>query len=303
MGLLLEILRYKFEADLVSCVEAFERKVREYEKQSGKDVDDDTVIGIVILRTTDAAVKEHLVRHTSRLDAWSKMRAEIVEIARTQQYLRSTPQDMDIGAFPKGNKGDRGGKGKDKGKDSKGKDKGKGKGKDKDKSNSAGGGGAGKGQRICFYCNKPGHTKQECRERLADLKKAESAKGRTAAAVPESSEPEGESVAASTLRVAVPVAGVQGSSKRLLVDTGAGGGIAPRGFDPQAQEALGEAINMKTIAGEPLNLENRKTSVLQHGGTQVNFSYRESDVKFPVISVSEATKQGTWLVVGPGTQS
>ena len=45
VGLLLEILRCKFEGDLVSCVEAFERKVREW----GKDVDDNTVIGIVIL--------------------------------------------------------------------------------------------------------------------------------------------------------------------------------------------------------------------------------------------------------------
>ena len=32
VGLLLEILRYKFEDDLVPCIEAFERKVREYEK-------------------------------------------------------------------------------------------------------------------------------------------------------------------------------------------------------------------------------------------------------------------------------
>ncbi|CAE7244466.1 unnamed protein product [Symbiodinium sp. CCMP2592] len=73
VGLLLEILRYRFEGDLVSCVEAFESKVREYEKQSGKEVEDDTIIGIVILGMADAAVKEHLVRHASRLDTWGKM--------------------------------------------------------------------------------------------------------------------------------------------------------------------------------------------------------------------------------------
>ena len=38
VGLLLEILRYKFEGDLVSCIESFERKVREYEKQQGEGV-------------------------------------------------------------------------------------------------------------------------------------------------------------------------------------------------------------------------------------------------------------------------
>ena len=104
VGLLLEILRYKFEGDLVTCIEAFERKVREYEKQSGKDIDDETIIGIVILGVTDASVKEHLVRHSGRLDSWSKMREEILEIARTEKCLKSTPTPMDIGATPQGGK-------------------------------------------------------------------------------------------------------------------------------------------------------------------------------------------------------
>ena len=102
VGLLLEILRYKFEGDLVTCIEAFERKVREYEKQSGKDIDDETIIGIVILGVTDASVKEHLVRHSGRLDKWSKMREEILEIARTEKYLKSTPTPMDICATLRG---------------------------------------------------------------------------------------------------------------------------------------------------------------------------------------------------------
>ena len=67
VGLLLEILRYKFEGDLVTCIEDFERKVREY-------IDDETIIGVVILGVTDTSVKEHLVRHSGRLDKWSKMR-------------------------------------------------------------------------------------------------------------------------------------------------------------------------------------------------------------------------------------
>ncbi|CAE7207180.1 RE2 [Symbiodinium natans] len=242
VGLLLEILRYKFEGDLVSCIESFERKVREYEKQSGKDVDDETVIGIVILGVEDQTVKEHLIRHSSRLDTWKKMRAEIIEIARTQKYLQSTPQPMDVGGLPKkphkgspkGAKGDgKGDKGKSTGKDAGGK-----KGGDK-------GGKGDKKKGPCFYCQKPGHTKAECRKRAADLKKAEN-KGRTVA---------------------------------------------------------GDRVRMNTVTGEALKLGKCKTSSLKHGDVPVEFNYRESNsVQFPVISMSEASQKGTWLVVGPSHQ-
>ena len=114
-------------------IEAFERKVREYEKQSGKDVDDDTIIGVVILGISDPAVKEHLVRHAGRLDSWKKMRAEILEIARTQKYPpRRAPANghwrraqrkragaTRTGSSPKGKDKDNKGKGK-KGKEGKG---------------------------------------------------------------------------------------------------------------------------------------------------------------------------------------
>ena len=298
VGLLLEILRYKFEGDLVSCIESFERKVREYEKQSGKDVDDETVIGIVILGVEDQTVKEHLIRHSSRLDTWKKMRAEIIEIARTQKYLQSTPQPMDVGGLPKkphkgspkGAKGDgKGDKGKSTGKDAGGK-----KGGDK-------GGKGDKKKGPCFYCQKPGHTKAECRKRAADLKKAEN-KGRTAAAAPETQEePESEGLAASTLCVAT-VANPE-THCRILVDTGAGGGLAPVGFDNKAVEVAGDRVRMNTVTGEALELGKCKTSSLKHGDVPVEFNYRESNsVQFPVISMSEASQKGTWLVVGPSHQ-
>ena len=268
VGLLLEILRYKFEGDLVTCIEAFERKVREYEKQSGKDIGDETIIGIVILGVTDASVKEHLVRHSGRLDKWSKMREEILEIARTEKYLKSTPTPMDIGATPQGGK--KGKEGKGKGKDGKGKE---GKGKKGEK-----GGGktssapAKKGP--CFYFQKPGHTKAECRKRLADLKKAEG-KGRTAAAAPEAPEPEGESVAASTLCVAAPAADVGNCKHKLLVDTGAGGGLAPTGFDCEAVSVAESQVSMRTVTGEPLKLGRKLCSAMSSGDIGVKFHYRK----------------------------
>ncbi|CAE7288216.1 unnamed protein product, partial [Symbiodinium necroappetens] len=217
-----------------------------------------TIIGVVILGIGDPTVKEHLVRHAGRLDSWMKMRAEILAIARTQKYLQSGPQPMDIGP--------------------------------------------------CFYCQKMGHTKAECRKRLADpdLKKAEqkAGKGRPAAAAPEE-EPEQESVAASTLCVAVPACSLPTESPKhkLLLDTGAGGGLAPCGFDFEAQQFPGPKVSMTTFTGEPLELGKKKVSSLQHEKVSVSFAYRESkDVSFPVISMSGASSNGTWLVIGPNTQ-
>ena len=129
-----------------------------------------------------------------------------------------------------------------------------------------------------------------------------------AAAVPEE-EPEQESVAASTLCVAVPACSfpTESPKHKLLVDTGAapgaGGGLAPCGFDFGAREVPGPRVSMTTVTGEPLELGKKKVSSLQHEKVSVSFAYRESkDVSFPVISMSEASSKGTWLVIGPNTQ-
>ena len=76
---------------------------------------------------------------------------------------------MKLGANPKS---------KGKGKDSKGKGKGKGKDvKSKDKAKDANNESAKKAksddQITCFYCQKTGHVKAECRKRLKDLADAE----------------------------------------------------------------------------------------------------------------------------------
>ena len=189
-------------------------------------------------------------------------------------------------------------KAKGKGKDGKGKE---GKGKKGEK-------GGGKSSSAptkkgpCFYCQKPGHTKAECRKRLADLKKAEG-KGRTAAAAPEGPGPEGESVAASALCVAAPAAELGNCKHKLLVDTGAGGGLAPKGFECEAVSVADSQVSMRTVTGEPLKLGRKRCSTMSTADIGVKFHYRESeDVKFPVISMSEASDKGTWLVIGPKVQ-
>ena len=55
---------------------------------------------------------------------------------------------------------------------------------------------------------------------------------------------------------------------------------------------------MRTVTGEPLKLGRKLCSTMSSGDIGVKFHYRESeDVKFPVISMSEASDKGTWLVI------
>ena len=60
---------------------------------------------------------------------------------------------------------------------------------------------------------------------------------------------------------------------------------------------------MRTVTGEPLKLGRKLCSTMSSGDIGVKFHYRESEgVKFPVISMSEASDRGTWLVIGPKVQ-
>ena len=113
----------------------------------------------------DMRVKEHIIGNSLRIASWTQMREEILEITRTQQYIDSQPVPMQLGVNPKSKGKGNDGKGKGKGKDVKGKGKdGKIESSKKAKRDD---------QRRCFYCNKTGHVKAECRKRLKDLAEAE----------------------------------------------------------------------------------------------------------------------------------
>ena len=89
----------------------------------------------------------------------------------------------------------------------------------------------------------------------------------------------------------------------MTVSTGAGGGLAPKGFDREAVSVADSQVSMRTVTGEPLELGRKLCSTMSSGDIGVKFHYRESeDVKFPVISMSEASDKGTWLVFGPKVQ-
>ena len=170
VGLLMNVLEYRFRDDIPTKLAAFERTVHDYENQTTKTVDDDMQIGVTMLGMEDMQVKEHLVRNSVRITSWNQMREEILEITRTQQYIDSQPMPMQLRANPKSK-----GKGKGKGKDIKGKDKVKNvknESSKKMKSND---------RRKCFCCNKTGHVRAEYRQRLKDFAEAE---GKPVAASP-----------------------------------------------------------------------------------------------------------------------
>ena len=86
------------------------------------------------------------------------MREEILQITRTQQYIDSQPMPMQLGENPKSKGKDKESKGKGKSKDIKGKDKAK----EVKKAKSD-------DHRKCFYFNKTGHVRADCRKRLKNL--------------------------------------------------------------------------------------------------------------------------------------
>ena len=101
VGLLMNVLGYRFRDDIPTKLAAFERTIHDYENQSTKTVDDDIKIGVTMLGMEDMRVKEHLIRNSVRITSWNQMREEILEITRTQQYIDSQPMPMQLGANPK----------------------------------------------------------------------------------------------------------------------------------------------------------------------------------------------------------
>ena len=67
VGLLMNVLGYRFRDDIPTKLAAFERTVHDYENQSTKTVDDDIKIGVTMLGMEDMRVKEHLIQNSVRI--------------------------------------------------------------------------------------------------------------------------------------------------------------------------------------------------------------------------------------------
>lgn len=142
-GLLLEILSSTFSGDIVSRIEAFERQIAEYQKNSSETVSDGIRIGIVLRNMDEGPVRQHLLMNAERLKLWQDFREEIVNIRRAQLTSTGTVGAGGMGAAPMelGQLGsfDRGGQS----------------GGYQRKQND-------KGDIVCHNCGRKGHKKPDC---------------------------------------------------------------------------------------------------------------------------------------------
>ena len=262
VGLLMNVLGHRFRDDIPTK--------HDYENQSTKTADDDINIEVTMLAMKDMRVKEHLIRNSVKITSSNQMRGEILEITRTQQYIDSQQIPMQLGANPKNKGKGKESKGKSKDKDIKGKDEAK------DVKNESSKKAKSDDQRKCFYCNKTGHVRAECRKRLKDLAEAE---GKSVAASPHphdttavvplqcllpneehtativiamlcvnsetscefSSEQAVKSAGAGSFappgtQRVRPIAAIPSNETYLMMDTCAGASIFPRGFDQSATD-------------------------------------------------------------------
>ena len=132
-GSLTLILSTRFSSDIESELELFDKNIRRYEQESGKTLDDEILLGVVISGLQDNSMRDHIIRNSSRLTIYQLVRTELLEIARTSRVLNQMAVPMEIGGVPKGkskSKGQsKGPKGKGKSTDQKGSSsKGKGQG-------------------------------------------------------------------------------------------------------------------------------------------------------------------------------
>ena len=240
VGSLSLILNTRFSStDVEAELELSEKTIRRYESETGKALDDQILLGVVINGLQDNSVRDHIIRNTNRLTSYQLVRDELLEIARTRG---------------------KGSKGKD--------DKGKGKGKTKGTSSNT----ALSKEKTCFYCSKPGHIKAERRKKQADdrAKGSKGSKGEKGknAATPEQ-EPQSEPLS-SLMEDSDSVAAIASPLKRVLVDTGAGSHLFQSGFDPHAVESVNDSSkSLVTVTGEPLTSGIRKKSVIECSGKNV----------------------------------
>ena len=94
VGSLTLILSTRFSSDIESELELFEKNIRRYEQESGKTLDDEILLGVVINGLQDNSMRDHIIRNSSRLTTYQLVRTELLEIARTSRVLNQMPVPM-----------------------------------------------------------------------------------------------------------------------------------------------------------------------------------------------------------------
>ena len=157
VGMLRQILLYDFGelTQLIDRIEQFRHLVRKYEEQSGESVTDNVRQAVFQAGIKDAAIRDHLALHAGRLNSFDKMAAEVSTVARTRSENDVVPMDVSV-IKGKGKDGKDGKSKEGKCKEGKGKTKAK---EDRDKFDKF---------KKCFYCDKVGHVRADCRKKKRD---------------------------------------------------------------------------------------------------------------------------------------
>ena len=319
LGMLKEILNFDF-GDLdkvIDRIEQFRSKIRKYEEQSGEKVPENVRQAAFQAGVQESVVRDHLALHAGRLVTFDKMVEEVEAVARTRGH---STQPMDIGTLQAEWRGN--GKGK----------KGDGKGKGKGKAKGGGKATAGKGDtnankdKKCFYCDKVGHVKTECRKKAkddADRKtgggqQAGLAAGEAATGAPLATPPGIGGRATSMRMLTVPTYSDEElelpmrlfmlndttappGHHRVCVDSGAARSACPKSY----------AADRPTVpSSRQLAFQTASGEILDHYGTKMvpydlgNFghlgiNYEVTDVNGPVAAVSSMNDSGLTVVFTP----
>ena len=90
-----------------------------------------------------------------------------------------------------------------------------------------------------------------------------------------------------------------------MIDACAGASVFPKGFDKQAiKDNTVPSMALRTATNAPVKMTGGKRSTYTlRNGSSVSVKRNEANVRFPIVSVAEATVQGNWFVFGPGGQA
>ena len=149
-GMLMELLAFSFEGDMMERLEQFERDVYRYEQSSKETFTDNVRVGVMLRNVPKGPLQEHLILNADKFKTWNAIRDEVVNVTRARATAQgaSAPMDLDNLSVKKLGQLSRdvtqrmeslkaGGK--------------------------KGGPGAGKGQAgPCHLCGKMGHAKKDC---------------------------------------------------------------------------------------------------------------------------------------------
>ena len=70
------MLSTRFSTDVEADLPAFEKMVRRYEQETGKTLDDQLKVGIVMNAVTDPGLKDQLIRNAVRLKTYVALKEE-----------------------------------------------------------------------------------------------------------------------------------------------------------------------------------------------------------------------------------